>query len=64
MTAAYGTTVARPGGNDEAYSWRRWLQLGQRVRPVPGDHRLVAKSPKGSRQLGTRPSTFQGLLIA
>ena len=36
---------------------RRWLapggdgsQLDRRVRPVPGDHRLVGKSPEGSRQ--------------
>jgi hypothetical protein len=28
------------------------LQYGTRVRPVLGDHRLAAKSPEGSRQLG------------
>jgi hypothetical protein len=33
-------------------TWRRRLQLGQRVRPVLGDHRLVAKSLEGARQAG------------
>jgi hypothetical protein len=49
-TAAYGTRVATAAEDDAAPTWRRWLQLGQRARPVPGDRRLVGKSPKGSRQ--------------
>jgi hypothetical protein len=32
--------------NDDASAWRRRLQLGQTVRPVLGDHRLVAESPE------------------
>jgi hypothetical protein len=35
--------VAPPPGGDGS-------QLGERVRPVLGDHRLVGKSPEGSRQ--------------
>jgi hypothetical protein len=51
LTAAYGTRVTRPARTT-------WLGLaatapdGRRVRPVLGDHRLVGKSPKGSRQPG------------
>ena len=43
---ADGTT----GENDNARTWRRRLQLGGRVRPVPGYHRVVGKHPKGVRQ--------------
>jgi hypothetical protein len=32
--------------NDDASAWRRRLQLGQTVRPVLGNHRLVAESPE------------------
>src|SRR5215211_5936399 len=39
------------GENDDASPWWRWLQLGQRGRPAPGDHRLAAMSPKGPRQV-------------
>jgi hypothetical protein len=50
VTAAYGTRVARlarttmlaPGGDGSP--------VGKRVRSVLGDHRLVGKSPEGSRQ--------------
>ena len=54
VTAAYGTWVARPvrkrrrshlAVTAPAHSW---------VRPVLGDHRLVGKSPEGSRQPGGR----------
>jgi hypothetical protein len=45
---AGGTT----GENDGAFTWRQRLLLGQRVRPVLGDHRSVAKSPEDSRQIG------------
>jgi hypothetical protein len=38
------------GEKDDALTWRRRLQLGPRVRPVLSDHRLVGKSPEGSRQ--------------
>jgi hypothetical protein len=34
--------------NDDARAWRRRLQLGRRVRPVPGDHFLVGKGPEGA----------------
>src|SRR5215218_7328937 len=34
------------------HTWRRRLHLVGKVRPVLGDHRLVGKSPKGSRQPG------------
>jgi hypothetical protein len=33
--------------------WRRWLGLDRMVRPVVGGHRLVGKSPEGSRQSHT-----------
>jgi hypothetical protein len=39
--------------DDPRTPWRRWLRLDRRVRPVLGDHRLVGKSPEGSRQWHT-----------
>jgi hypothetical protein len=38
-------------------------QLGQRVRPVLGDHRLVGKSPEGSRQPGGATRTLIHLFL-
>jgi hypothetical protein len=38
---------------DPCTPWRRWLCLDWRVRPVVDDHRLVGKSPEGSRQSHT-----------
>jgi hypothetical protein len=38
------------GTNDDPRAWRRRLQLGQRARPVSGDHLIVGKSQEGSRQ--------------
>jgi hypothetical protein len=40
------------GENDDALTWRRWLQLGHRGEAVLGDHCLVGKSLEGSRQPG------------
>jgi hypothetical protein len=42
-------------------TWQRRLPAHQRVRPVLGDHRLVAKRPEGSRQRVGRldPPTFE-----
>ena len=50
MTAACGTRVARPARTTMACTRRRRLQIGHRVRPVLGDHRLVGKSPEGSAE--------------
>jgi hypothetical protein len=36
--------------DDPGIRLRRWFRLDRRVRPVLGDHRLVGKSPEGSRQ--------------
>ena len=36
-------------------------QLGRRVRPVLGDHRLVGKSPEGSRQPGGQAGVDLGV---
>jgi hypothetical protein len=49
-TAVNGTLVARPSRMMPGTRPRRWLHPDRRVRPVLGDHRLVAKSPDGSRQ--------------
>jgi hypothetical protein len=57
VPAAYGMWVARPARTTVLRTWRRWLQLCQRVRPVLGDHRLVAKSP----QLGAVGVGSEGL---
>ena len=46
---ACGTTSE----DDPRTPWRHWLRLDRRVRPVLGDHRLVGKSPEGSRQSQT-----------
>jgi hypothetical protein len=40
------------GENVDASTERLLLPLSQAVRPVLGDHRLVGKSPEGSRQPG------------
>ena len=50
------------GENDDAPTWRRRLPAGRRVRPVLGDHRLVGKSPEGSRQPGGETRTLARLL--
>jgi hypothetical protein len=61
---AYGTV----GEDDPRTPWRRWLRLDRRVRPVLGDHRLVGKSPEGSRQLGgsldLRPFVYCAVLLS
>jgi hypothetical protein len=49
-TAVNGTLVARPSRMTPGTRSRRWLHPDRRVRPVLGDHRLVGKSPDGSRQ--------------
>jgi hypothetical protein len=48
--------------NDDARASRYGSQLGWRVRPVLGDHRLVGKRPKGSRQPGWETRTPARLL--
>jgi hypothetical protein len=45
---ACGTAVEE----DDDIRLRRWLHPDCGVRPVLGDHRLVAVSPEGSRQAG------------
>ena len=50
VTAAYGTWVARPVRTTMLAPGGDGSQLGGRVRPALGDHRLVGKSPEGSRQ--------------
>jgi hypothetical protein len=52
VTAAYGTWVARPARTTMVGTCRRRLQLGQRVRPVFGDHRLVGKSQRARSRVG------------
>jgi hypothetical protein len=51
VTAAYGTRVARPARTTRLTSGGAGSQLGPRVRPVAGDHRLVGRAPRarGSR---------------
>jgi hypothetical protein len=49
VTAAYGTRVARPARTTTFGRGGDGSQLGQRVRPVLGDHCLVGKSPLGHR---------------
>jgi hypothetical protein len=51
VTAAYGTWVARPG-NDKALVRGRTAPAHSWARLVLGHHRLVGKSPEGSRQIG------------
>jgi hypothetical protein len=51
MTAAYGMQVARPGGTTMHAPGGDGSLLGQKSEAVLGDHRLVGKSPEGSRQL-------------
>jgi hypothetical protein len=57
VTAACGTRVARPVRTRMFTTWRRRLQLGCWVGLVRGEHRFVAKSPEGSRQLGGETRT-------
>ena len=52
VTAAYGTQVARPARTSMLPLSGCCSPLSQAVRPVLGDHRLVGKSPEGSRQPG------------
>ena len=40
--------------DDSGIPLRRWLYPDRTVRPVFDDHRLVGKSPEGSRQHGGR----------
>ena len=60
VTAAYGTSVARPARTTRLASGGGGSRLAQRVRSVFGDHRLVGKSAEGSRQpegdLNPRPT--------
>jgi hypothetical protein len=50
VTAACGTWVARPARTTMPAPGGDGSQLSRRVRPVPGDGFIVAKSPEGSRQ--------------
>jgi hypothetical protein len=50
VPAAYGTRVAWPAGTTIAPSGDG-SQLVRRVRPVPGDHCIVGKTRRGSRQI-------------
>jgi hypothetical protein len=49
------------GENDEARTWLLRLQLDCWVRPVLGYHRLMGKSPEGSRQPGEETQTLARL---
>jgi hypothetical protein len=64
VTAACGTRVARPARTTRLPPGGYGSQLDPRVRPVPGDTRLVGKGPspvRGSRQLGVEAaSTLAG----
>ena len=61
VPAAYGMWVARPARTTVLRTWRRLLQLCQRVRPVLGDHRLVAKSPQlGAVGVGSEGTGLPG----
>jgi hypothetical protein len=51
VTAAYGTRVARPARTTMLPPLQQRLQLGRKVRPVPGDQCIVDKSPEGSRHV-------------
>jgi hypothetical protein len=53
-TAVNGTVVARPARTTNVGTLRRWLQLSQRVRSVLGDHCIVARARRGSRQVAER----------
>jgi hypothetical protein len=59
-----GTLVARAPGMTPVAGCAVWLHADRRVRPVLGDHRLVGKSPEGSRQpdgdLNPAPGCFYG----
>ena len=52
VTAAYGTRVARPARTTTLPRDSDGSSSGRRVRPVPGAHCIVGKSPQGSRQPG------------
>jgi hypothetical protein len=52
LTVPCGTWVARPAKTTMLPPGGDGSQLGQRMRPVLGDHRLVGKSREGSRQPG------------
>jgi hypothetical protein len=62
VTAAYGTRVARPARTTTFGRGGVGFQLGQRVRPVLGDHCLVDKSPEGSRQSAGETRTLAHLM--
>src|SRR5215213_4546344 len=51
VTVAYDTWVARPARTTTLPPSGDGSQLGQRVRPVLGNHCIVGKSPEGSRQV-------------
>jgi hypothetical protein len=51
-TAVNGTLVARPVRMTLAAPWCRRFNHERRVRLLLGDHGIVAKSPKGLRQVG------------
>jgi hypothetical protein len=52
VTAAYGTWVARPARTTTFAPGGDGSQLDARVRSVLGGHRVVGRSPKGSRAAG------------
>jgi hypothetical protein len=52
VTAAYGTSVARPVRMTTPHLAATAPSLASGVRSALGDHRLVGKSPEGSRQFG------------
>ena len=57
VPAAYGTRVARPARTTMLDLAATAPSSTWRVRPDPGDHRLVGKSPEGSRQPGGETRT-------
>jgi hypothetical protein len=60
-SAYEGMFGSSAGENDDASTWRNGSQLNPRVKPVLGDHRLVAKSPEGSRQPDGSSPTYRTL---
>jgi hypothetical protein len=52
------------GTNEDVRTGGGWLQLGRRVRPVPGDHCIVGKSPQGSRQAEYQALNLSGAFTA
>jgi hypothetical protein len=63
-TAVNGTLVARPAWVTPVSGCAVGFTLTVGVRPVFGDHRLVGKSPEGSRQLGGETRTPAAAVVA